>query len=79
MTNEEYGRFLAANPEVAAPVYWEDENYNQGVPWDDARRFAAWVGGRLPTEAEWEYAARARTTAPYLTGSGSSDLDRFAW
>lgn len=76
VTNAEYRVFLEATgyraPElIEHPIFGHPDSPVVGVCWHDASAYAAWVGGRLPTELEWEAAAKGGDpTADYPWGTG---------
>jgi serine/threonine protein kinase len=76
VTNEQYYQFLRATNHPA-PVNWRGGKYPDGqgnfpvtnITWFDARTYALWAKKRLPTEQEWEYAARGTDKRLYPWGN----------
>jgi formylglycine-generating enzyme required for sulfatase activity len=67
-------RRVMPDPPVFNPDWRKTEHPIVNVTWFDARDYCAWAGGRLPSDAEWERAARASQDWAFVWGPSERPL-----
>ena len=82
VTQEQWNKVMGASPSM----FQGANNPVEQVSWQDVQEFIRRLNEmegtgqyRLPTEAEWEYAARAGTTTRYSFGDDAAQLGKYAW
>ncbi len=76
VTQAEYRKVMGKNPSYYSGC---DDCPVENVSWNDANAYAQKVGKRLPTEAEWEYAARGGNKSKGYRYSGSNTISSVGW
>lgn len=91
VTLGQYRKYKAAHRlDGSEPAFNEDNRPAAGVSWNDARAYCVWLSSQpeekmagrvyaLPTEAQWEWAARAGTATLRYFGDTDKDLAKHAW